>query len=171
MKAYFAAERKQSLLLLAVGAAAIAWSARAWGSGDALAPAALPLAAVGLLQVAGGAWGFVRAPRDSRAKALLLVTDPGAFRRDERVRMDETLSKLRRLRLVELAILATGLGAMLAFRADAFWLPFGLGACAQALVMLVAHALSAARARRYASLLARFLDPAAPIEGAIETAE
>lgn len=159
----------EGILLLLAALAGLLLSFRLWGTPHAAA--AVPLALVGLVQLASGASVLLRTPRRRRALALRLVQDPAAYRAEELARMEREMAGFRVYRTMAAAVLALGLLPLLLLRHDPGWLAVGLSAVAEGALLLVLVLSAQARGRAYVAALRRFLDPAAPVAGETDLGE
>lgn len=152
---YFAAEKQEGLLFVAVGVAALVVSAFLLRGGGPYRGMALPLAAVALIQlgVGGGVW--LRTDRQVADLSARLDRESAAYRVAETARMEKVMSGFRLYKAVEIALLAAGIGLALLFPSRDVLYSAGIGLVAQAALMLVLDLFAERRAREYLDALAR----------------
>lgn len=117
--AYFAAERAESLVFMAIGVAALAasflfwfglktrfWRGMAW-----------PLALIAAIQITVGSTIWLRSPLDAERVQQIVQQEPARVKGEEIPRMQAVMRNFELYRWVETILLA--LGALLAWRAKA----------------------------------------------------
>jgi hypothetical protein len=93
---YFATEKLQSLLFMAVGAVAIAWAGRLLRRRSPLRGMAGPLVAVALIQLVVGASVYLRTEGQVTGLTRQLQEQPAAFRADEGARLRTVITRFER---------------------------------------------------------------------------
>jgi hypothetical protein len=154
---YFSAEKQESLLFLAAGMLAFAVSAWLVAIGHPYRGMAVPLVAIGIIQLVVG--GTVYARTDAQVAALRaeLGANPARFKAAELVRMTRVIGAFTVYKTIEIAILAGGIALTLLFRHRAFLYAAGIGAIAQASLMLVLDLFAEKRADVYVDAIRRLL--------------
>lgn len=147
--AYFAGEKRESLLFIAAGAVAIVIAIVLWRGAGAFRGAAWPLIIVALIQIVVGGSIFLRTDGQVLALSAQLESDPSSFKTDERARMERVMSGFRMYKMIEIALLLTGVGLLVATRPPSIAAGVGLGLLLQASVMLAADVVAEHRARVY----------------------
>ncbi|MEO7852938.1 MAG: hypothetical protein ABIR94_11900 [Rubrivivax sp.] len=150
---YFAAEKLEALLFIAVGVGAIAWAGWLLRRRSPLRGMAGPLVAVALIQLVVGASVYLRTEGQVDALARQLQEQPAAFQADEGARMKTVINSLERYKQIEIGLLALGMALVVLLRNRAFWFAFGLGLVLQSGLMLALDFFAEARAREYFRLL------------------
>jgi hypothetical protein len=136
---YFAEERRGAVLFLAAGLASLTLSI-----GLALARTVYrgmipPLALLGLVEVAVGAFVLSRPPR------------PRDDLERERARLRRVIASFRIYKVAEIVVLTAGLTLMMLFPRHTVLYAAGLGCLVQASVLLVLDRVAERRAREYAA--------------------
>jgi hypothetical protein len=91
MSSYFAAERQESLLFIAVGLLAIGLGAWLWMNGHWLKSMVFPLVVIGLLQMVVGATVCLRTDAQLNALSAQLQTQPMVLKVEETERMQTVM--------------------------------------------------------------------------------
>lgn len=155
ISAYFAAERAESLLFIAVGAAALAAAAYVLITRRAAfyRGMAVPLVLVGLIQLVVGSTVFVRSPQDDARVHAALQADRAHIRTVELPRMKVVQRNFVVYRWVEIGLLLAG-AALFAFAARGTAARgAGAGLALQAGLMLALDFFAERRADAYIALL------------------
>ena len=152
---YFAAERQEAMLFVAVGAAAVAaaawltWRVPRWRG------AAWPLVAIAAIQIVVGGSVGLRTDAQVATLAARLAADPAAFKREETARMLVVNDNFRVYKAIEIGLVAAGVALVAANRRPAqrprraFWRAFGAGLALQAAFMLALDFFAEERAGVY----------------------
>jgi hypothetical protein len=151
---YFAAEKSEALLFMAVGVAAVAVSAWLLAGRNAYRGMAYPLLVIAAIQLVVGATVYFRTDRQVATLQAQLQQVPAAFRVEETARMTKVMANFRVYKWIEIALLATGLALAFARRRQPLWHAVGLGLLLQSALMLVADLIAEARAVEYLKFLA-----------------
>lgn len=151
----FAVEKQESVLFVAAGAVALLAAAMLLRGGGPYRAMAWPLLAVGIIQLAVGGSVFVRTDRQVAVLEARLAADPGAYRAEERARMERVMAAFRLYKAVEIALLATGVALVLAFPRREGLYAAGIGLVLQAALMLVLDLFAEKRGRDYLDAVAR----------------
>jgi len=156
MLQYFQAEKQEALLFLAVGVVAFVTSVLLLRGGGAWRAMAWPLGAVALIQVGVGGAVFFRTDGQVAALARTLEENPPAYRAGETARMARVMSSFRDYEVIEVVLIAAGIGLTAFFPQRQALYAVGVGLVAQAAFMLVLDLFAAQRGRAYLDALARF---------------
>jgi hypothetical protein len=153
---YFQAERAESLLFVAFGLLAIAASAfLLWRYGDAMSRGlAIPLVAVGLIQLAVGGGVYMRTPSQVSALAVQAQSDPKRFKSDETTRMTTVMANFKSYKIIEVAFILIGLVVTLTV-SHPFWLGIGMAMLIQGALMLPADITAEQRGAAYNAAIAK----------------
>jgi hypothetical protein len=152
---YFAAERAESALFIAVGLLALgAATYGLWVSrGPLLRGAAWPLAVVALIQIAVGVSIWQRSPHDALRVQQIVQQTPQRVHSDEIPRMRQVMANFVLYRWIEIGLLAVGvLLAALSAHGSAKR-GAGLGLALQSGLMLALDWLAEARGASYLAWL------------------
>ncbi len=153
MLEYYAAEKREALVFLVVGLFTVV-VAILLARGAVLERAmGYPLVAVGLVQLAVGGVGQVRAGRKLAAVEAALARDEEACRGAEIPRMRRVIAGFRLYQTIEIALLALGLALTFGLRARPALHALGIGLVVQSSVMILLDRLAQRRAARYAAAL------------------
>jgi hypothetical protein len=146
---YFTAEKRESLLFLIAGGAAIVVSAWLWATGSPQRAMAYPLVAVALIQLVVGWTVFARTDRQVRDLHTQLARDPAAYAAAETPRMAAVQRSFRIYKAIEIVLLAAGLAGFFLFRNRPDLYAAALGLALQAALMLVFDLVAEQRAEVY----------------------
>src|SRR5687767_11997298 len=113
---YFAGEKRESLLFMMAGGAAIAASLYLWVTASPLRAMAFPLVAVALIQLAVGWTIYSRTDRQASEMHKLLAKDSPGFTRTEVPRMEKVRRSFRIYKAIEIALLAAGVAGIFLLR-------------------------------------------------------
>lgn len=159
---YFIAEKQESLLFLILGIVAIAaaiafyfFLRSAFFKG-----AAIPLVAIGLIQLVVGYTVYVRSDEDRVRNVYAYDMDPGSLKQQEIPRMEKVNRNFVIYRWVEITLLAAGVILMLVNSRNpggiSFWYGFGIALALQSFLMLGADYFAEKRALQYHKGLVEF---------------
>jgi hypothetical protein len=156
---YFFGERRGALVLLALGGIAVfsALLLLAFGGAGPAWGLAVPLGAIGLVELAIGGGVFARADRRMAALSRQLESAVDSYRDAEHARMNRVLGGLRWFKAAEIAVLAGGGALAVVFRGRPALFAAGAGCILQALLLLVVDTKAEERAREYSAALRRLL--------------
>ena len=154
---YFAAERRDGMLALIAGLAALGASAWLVITRHPHRGAAIPLALIAVIELSVGVSYLSRNVPIARLLEQL-DTSPQALAATELPRMTTTVRNYRLTVVAEVIVLMSGVALALAGRRD-FWFAVGLGCIIQAAPLLIADVLGARRAFVYHEAL-QSLQPA-----------
>lgn len=152
---YFSGEKRESLLFLMAGGAAIAASVYLWATASPLRTMAFPLVAIALIQLAVGWTIYSRTDRQARELHTLLANDPPAYARSEVLRMGKVQRSFRIYRAIEIVLLAAGLIGVFFLRDRPALYAASLGLALQAALMLAFDFAAERRAEIYLAEIRR----------------
>ncbi len=161
---YFAEEKAESWLFIAVGVAALLASAWLQKTGSAYRGMAWPLMAVALIQLVVG--GTVAWRTDGQVAALTtqLAASPAAFQAAEVPRMEVVMRNFEIYKLIEVGLLLSGVALTYFFRRKELVYGIGLGLVLQSSLMLVLDLFAEKRGDTYLTTV-RELPTGAPAVG------
>ena len=162
---YFLGEKKESLLFLIIGIAAIALAIVFYflkkANPSFFKGAAIPLVAIGIIQCVVGYAVYARSDKQRVDIAYNIGMEPAAFtKQTELPRMEKVMKNFVIYRYVEILLALAGLGLFLYFRNDEtkmFLKGFGLTLAIQALLMLGADYFAEKRGLFYQKELEHLL--------------
>lgn len=154
---YFAGEKRESLLFLMAGGAAIAASVYLWATASPMRAMAFPLVAIALIQLAVGWTVYSRTDRQARELHTLLAKDSPAFIRSEVPRMEKVQRSLRIYKAVEIVLLAAGVAGIFFLRDRPALYAASLGLALQAALMLAFDLAAERRAQTYLAEIRRLI--------------
>jgi len=146
---YFTAEKREALLFMLVGVAALAVSAWLFVSGDRYRGMMYPLAAIAAIQIVVGSTVSFRTDAQLLALKVQYQDAPAAFKADETQRMDTVVKNFRIYKWIEILLLTTGIVLTFALRRSDLWYAVGIGLIIQASLMLVLDLFAERRADEY----------------------
>jgi hypothetical protein len=153
---YFAAEKAESVLFIAAGAAALLAGLAFWFRGaPVLKGAAIPLIAIALIHLVVGVTVFARTDEQVRSLVAQLEQQPAAFKAEESKRMAQVNDNFDLYQQIGTALALAGLG-MVAWglqRARPILAGAGCGLAFQALFTLVLDYFAQTRADVYTQAL------------------
>jgi len=153
LTAYFAGEKRESIVFIALGIVAIAAAMTLWRGAGAFRGAAWPLAIVAVIQIVVGASIFFRTDAQVASLTTQLENDRDAFHHDESARMDKVMASFRLYKAIEIALLAAGVLLVVMTRPPAIAAGVGLGLLLQASVMLAADVVAEHRGAVYVAAM------------------
>ncbi len=106
MTAYFAAEKQESLLFMAVGVLAVAVAIWLYANGHRLKSMAFPLVAIALIQLVVGGSVFFRSGSQLAGLSRQAAEAPAAFKVEETRRMDVVMKSFTTYKWIEIALRA-----------------------------------------------------------------
>lgn len=153
---YFQAEQAESLLFVALGVVAIAASVfLLWRYGDAMSKGlAIPLIAVGLIQIVVGGSVYLRTPQQLSALKIQQTHAGAKFKADETARMATVMTNFKIYKIIEVGFVLVGLAIVLLI-GQPFWLGIGMGMLVQGALMLPADITAEQRGAVYQEAMAR----------------
>lgn len=152
---YFAAEKRESLLFLMAGAAAIAASVYLWATASPYRAMAWPLTAVALIQIVVGWTVWARTDGQMKGLHTILNQDKAAYAAAEVPRMEKVRRSFRIYKAIEIALLAAGLAGAFFLQDRMALHAASAGLALQAGLMLVFDLYAESRAEVYAEQIRR----------------
>jgi hypothetical protein len=146
---YFAAEKREALLFMLVGIAAIAVAVMLLARRHRYRGMAYPLITIALIQLTVGAAVYFRTDDQVAALQAQYRQDPAAFKADEQRRMETVVRNFDAYKVIEIALLVAGLATALTLRRRALWQAVGVGLVLEAALMLVLDLFAEQRADEY----------------------
>ena len=146
---YFKAEKRESLLFMALGFAAIAASVYLWRTGSPWRGMAYPLIAIALIQIVVGSTVYFRTDAQVLGLHRLLASDPGAYRAAELPRMETVRRSFNLYKGIEIALLVLGVAGYFFFRERQTLFAVSLGLMLQSALMLALDLVAERRADVY----------------------
>lgn len=154
---YFTGEKQESLLFLIVGIVAILLAVAFWffikTNPSFFKGAAIPLLAIGLIQMVVGYSVYSRTDKQQKDIAYNMGMEPVSYiKHTELPRMETVMKNFIIYRWVEIAFIITGLVLIFLFRTNAdrsFWYGFGITLAIQAAIMLGADYFAEQRGKGY----------------------
>ena len=153
---YFSAEKRESLLFLMAGGAAIAGSVWLWVTGSPYRAMVWPLAGIAVIQLVVGWTVWSRTDRQVRDLHTLLAKDPAAYAGAEVPRMETVQKSFRIYKAIEIALLAAGLLGIFLLRDRPALHAAAIGLVLQAGLMLAFDLVAERRADVYVDRVRRF---------------
>ena len=158
---YFIAEKQESLLFLIVGIVAVLLAVVFWffikSNPSFFKGAAIPLLAIGLIQVIVGYSVYSRTDKQKADIAYNIGMDPVNYvKQTELPRMKTVLKSFVIYRWLEIAFIIAGLVLIFLFRTNVdktFWFGFGVALAIQAAIMLGADCFAEQRGKVYTNEL------------------
>ena len=162
---YFIAEKQESLLFLIVGIAAILLAVVFWffikSNPSFFKGAAIPLLAIGLIQIVVGYSVYSRTDKQKASIAYNIGMEPVAYvKQTEQPRMKAVMKNFVIYRWVEIAFIITGLILIFLFKSNpdkSFWYGFGVALAIQAIIMLGADYFAEKRGKVYTTELNKII--------------
>ena len=126
MTDYFAGEKQESLLFIAVGLVAIGVAAWLWMNGHRLRMMAVPLVIVALMQLVVGSTVYLRTESQMQGLVAQSQSAPAQFKQDEVSRMQTVMKNFNIYKTIEMMLLVLGV-CLIAFL-QRFDIAAGIGA-------------------------------------------
>jgi hypothetical protein len=146
---YFKAEKRESLLFMAVGFAAITVSVFLWRTGSPWRGMAWPLVAIALIQIVVGSTVYFRTDAQALGLHRQLAADPAAYRAAELPRMERVRRSFNLYKGIEIALLALGVAGYFFFRERQTLFAASHGLMLQSALMLALDLVAERRADVY----------------------
>lgn len=157
---YFSGEKRESLLFLLVGAAAIAASVILWKAASPYRGMTYPLIAIALIQLVVGGTVYVRTDGQVRALHKQLAGDPPAYAAAELSRMATVQRSFKIYKGIEIALLALGIAGSFVFRERETLYAASIGLILQSALMLALDLVAERRADVYVERIRTLVDGA-----------
>lgn len=154
---YFPSEKQASLLLFAIGIAAIGASLALYLQNSQYLGMGIPLTAIAIIQIAVGGRVFFRTDSQVRSLKARLAASPSGKALRELDRMKGVVKSFRIYRVVEIALLVISVASSIPFRGQPLLFSGSLGLAAQALLMLLFDMAAERRAKVYIEALVAFV--------------
>jgi membrane protein YdbS with pleckstrin-like domain len=162
---YFIAEKQESLLFLIVGISAVLLAVVCWffikSNPSFFKGAAIPLLAIGLIQVVVGYTLYSRTDKQKADIAYNIGIEPVNYaKQTEQPRMKTVMKNFVIYRCVEIIFIITGLVLIFLFRSNpdkSFWYGFGIALALQAIIMLGADYFAEKRGKVYTAELEKII--------------
>lgn len=153
---YFAAERQESLLFLAVGLAAIVAAGLLYRHSARYKGMIGPLVAIAAIQIVVGGTVFLRTDAQVVELQRKLTTDRATFKLEESRRMAGVMRNFEVFKAIETTLLGFGLALAAGLRQRRlYWHAFGIGLALQAAFMLVLDFFAESRGQDYLNAVLR----------------
>jgi membrane protein YdbS with pleckstrin-like domain len=162
---YFITEKQESLLFLVVGIVAVLLAVVFWffikSNPNFFKGAAIPLLAIGLIQVIVGYSVYSRTDKQKADIAYNIGMEPVAYvKQTEQPRMKTVMKNFIIYRWVEIACIIAGLVLIFLYRLNpdkSFWYGFGVTLAIQAFIMLGTDYFAEKRGKVYADELEKII--------------
>lgn len=153
---YFQAEQAESLLFVAIGLVAVAASLFfLLRYGDAMSKGlAIPLIAVGLIQIVVGGSVYLRTPQQLSALKIQQTNAGAKFKAVETARMATVMTNFKIYKIIEVGFIVVGLTMVLMIE-QPYWLGVGMGMLVQGALMLPTDITAEQRGAVYQHAVAR----------------
>lgn len=153
MSSYFAAEKQESLIFIAVGLLAIGISVWLWMNGHRLKSMAYPLVAIALMQMVVGASVYLRTDTQLSTLSAQLKVNPAALKVEETTRMQTVMKNFSIYKAVEMVLLIVGVGMIAFLQRHDMAAGIGVGLVLQAAFTLTLDIFAEARGADYLSAI------------------
>jgi GTP cyclohydrolase II len=153
MTDYFAGEKQESLLFIAVGLIAICIATWLWTNGHRLRFMAIPLVTVALMQLVVGSTVYLRT--ESQVQGLMAQSQnaPAQFKQDEVSRIQTVMKNFNIYKTIEMILLVLGVGLIAFLQRFDVAAGIGAGLVLQAAFTLALDMFAEARGQDYLSTL------------------
>lgn len=155
---YFKAEKRESLLFMAVGFAAITASVFLWRTGSPWRGMAWPLGAIALIQIVAGSTIYFRTDAQVLGLHTQLAADPDGYIETELPRMETVRRSFTLYKGIEIALLVLGVAGYFLFRERQTLFAVSLGLMFQSALMLALDLVAERRADTYMDHIRRLAD-------------
>jgi 4-amino-4-deoxy-L-arabinose transferase-like glycosyltransferase len=155
MNGYFAAEKSESLLFILVGLIAIGVALWLWMDGHRLKSMAFPLVAIAIIQLLVGSTVFFRTDTQAATLQQQYAAAPAKFKTEETARMQTVMNNFSTYKIIEIALLAIGIGLIVAMRRHDVALGIGAGLVIQSAFMLFLDMFAETRGEDYLDALTK----------------
>ena len=153
MTEYFAGEKQESLLFIAVGLMAIGVAVWLWSHGHRLKYMAIPLVVIALMQLVVGATVYLRT--DSQVQNLVAQSQsaPAQCKQEEMSRMQTVMKNFTVYKTIEMVLLLVGVGLIGFLQRFDVAAGLGAGLVLQAAFTLALDLFAEARGQDYLAAL------------------
>lgn len=155
---YFTAEKREGLLFLLVGMAAIVAAVFLWQTGSPWRGMGSPLVAVALIQLVVGGTVYFRTDAQTLALHKQLASDPHGYVAAETPRMEKVQKSFVIYRWIEISLLALGVLGCFLFRDRQTLLAVSMGLMLQSALMLAMDFVAERRAEVYVEQIRQLAD-------------
>jgi len=149
MSGYFAAEKQESVVFMAVALLAIGLSIWLWMNGHRLKSMAYPLVVVALMQMVVGGSIHLRTDAQLSALSVQLQANPAALQAEETTRMQTVMRNFSIYKAVEMLLLIGGVGMIAFWQRHDMAAGIGIGLVLQAALTLTLDIFAEARGADY----------------------
>jgi hypothetical protein len=146
---YFAGEKRESLLFMAVGFAALTVSVYLWRTGSPWRGMAWPLSAIALIQIVVGSTVYFRTDAQVLGLHSRLAADPAAYQAAELARMETVRRSFHLYKGIEIALLVLAVAGYFFLRERQTLFAVSLGLMLQSALMLALDLVAERRADVY----------------------
>ena len=150
---YFDGERHAGMLAAAIGVTSIGFAVWLFRGASPFRAMWIPLALIGLLQLAIGVGLNVRTGPQVAALVSGLERDPAATRAEEIARMEKVSANFKVIKVVEVVLLAAGVALSMAMKGKPAVVGVAMALVAQSAVMLAFDVFAEARGDAYLAWL------------------
>ena len=150
---YFAAEKNEAALFMAIGVAAIGLSIYLYLSENAYRTIAFPLVAIAVIQLLVGGSVFFRTDDQVDALAQEYEASVAAYTEAEIARMEPVMKNFQIYKSIEIVLLLSGIILSFLFRHNMTWYAISIGLIAQSAIMLVLDLFAERRGDLYLEFL------------------
>ena len=149
MTDYFAGEKQESLLFIAVGLIAICVAGWLWTNGHRLRFMAVPLVTVALMQLVVGGTVYLRTESQMQGLMAQSQSAPAQFKQDEVIRMQTVMKNFNIYKTIEMILLVLGVGLIAVLQRFDVAAGIGAGLVLQAAFTLALDMFAEARGQDY----------------------
>jgi hypothetical protein len=149
MTDYFAGEKQESLLFIAVGLIAICIATWLWTNGHRLRFMAVPLVTVALMQLVVGGTVYLRTESQMQGLMAQSQSAPAQFKQDEVSRMQTVMKNFNIYKTIEMILLVLGVGLIAFLQRFDVAAGIGAGLVLQAAFTLALDMFAEARGQDY----------------------
>ena len=153
MTQYFAGEKQESLLFIAVALVAIGVAVWLWTQGHRLKFMAVPLVVIALMQLVVGATVYLRTEAQVQQLVTQYQSAPAQFKQDETSRMQTVMKNFKLYKTVEMVLLVIGVGLIALMQRFDVAAGLGAGLVLQAAFTLALDLFAEARGEDYLGAL------------------
>lgn len=150
---YFAGEKQESLLFIAVGLIAIGVAVWLWSNGHRLRYMAIPLVVIALMQLVVGATVYSRTESQVQYLVTQSQSAPAQFKQDEISRMKTVMKNFTLYKTIEMVLLLVGVGLIACLQRFDVAAGLGAGLVLQAAFTLALDLFAEARGQDYLAAL------------------
>jgi hypothetical protein len=149
MTEYFAGEKQESLLFIAVGLIAIGVAVWLWVNGHRLRFMAVPLITIALMQMVVGATIYLRTDAQLQSLVTQSQNAPAQFKQEEVGRMQTVMKNFNTFKIIEMILLVVGVCMIGFFQRFDVAAGIGVGLVLQAAFTLALDIFAEARGQDY----------------------